>query len=37
MICFASQSQAGDAGLYVVLRYGPYVCAEWNYGGFPAW
>lgn len=24
-------------GLYVVLRFGPYVCAEWNYGGFPAW
>lgn len=21
-----------DAGLYVVLRLGPYVCAEWNYG-----
>jgi hypothetical protein len=20
------------AGLYVVLRIGPYVCAEWNYG-----
>ncbi|XP_050215602.1 beta-galactosidase 15-like [Mercurialis annua] len=24
-------------GLYVVLRIGPYVCAEWNYGGFPMW
>ncbi|KAJ9183712.1 hypothetical protein P3X46_007527 [Hevea brasiliensis] len=24
-------------GLYVVLRIGPYVCAEWNYGGFPVW
>lgn len=23
--------------LYVHLRFGPYVCAEWNYGGFPAW
>jgi len=21
--------------LYVTLRIGPYVCAEWNYGGFP--
>lgn len=21
-----------DHGLYVVLRIGPYVCAEWNYG-----
>ncbi|KAI5666236.1 hypothetical protein M9H77_16089 [Catharanthus roseus] len=26
-----------EAGLYVVLRIGPYVCAEWNYGGFPLW
>ncbi|OVA11464.1 Glycoside hydrolase [Macleaya cordata] len=25
------------AGLYVILRIGPYVCAEWNYGGFPMW
>ncbi|KAK2969874.1 hypothetical protein RJ640_030183 [Escallonia rubra] len=24
-----------EAGLYVHLRIGPYVCAEWNYGGFP--
>lgn len=23
------------AGLYSVLRMEPYVCAEWNYGGFP--
>jgi hypothetical protein len=21
-----------DEGLYAVLRIGPYVCAEWNYG-----
>ncbi|KAL7153833.1 hypothetical protein ABFS83_04G195000 [Erythranthe nasuta] len=27
----------GKAGLYVHLRIGPYVCAEWNYGGFPLW
>lgn len=26
-----------EAGLYSVLRIGPYVCAEWNYGGFPLW
>ncbi|XP_010518958.1 PREDICTED: beta-galactosidase 15-like [Tarenaya hassleriana] len=26
-----------DEGLYAVLRIGPYVCAEWNYGGFPVW
>ncbi|KAK6944718.1 Glycoside hydrolase 35, catalytic domain [Dillenia turbinata] len=24
-----------DAGFYAVLHIGPYVCAEWNYGGFP--
>ncbi|OMP05297.1 hypothetical protein CCACVL1_01966 [Corchorus capsularis] len=27
----------GEAGLYAHLRIGPYVCAEWNYGGFPVW
>ncbi|XWS49458.1 hypothetical protein CRYUN_Cryun12cG0005400 [Craigia yunnanensis] len=26
-----------QAGLYGILRIGPYVCAEWNYGGFPVW
>lgn len=24
-------------GLHVILRIGPYICAEINYGGFPAW
>ncbi|MBQ8685670.1 MAG: beta-galactosidase [Clostridia bacterium] len=24
-------------GLFVVLRPGPYICAEWEAGGFPAW
>src|SRR3954462_11493729 len=28
---------AGRHGLNVILRVGPYVCAETNYGGFPAW
>ncbi|KAJ2107476.1 Beta-galactosidase 7, partial [Coemansia sp. RSA 921] len=28
---------ARENGLFVVLRVGPYVCAEWNYGGFPQW
>ncbi len=23
---------AGEAGLFVNLRIGPYACAEWNYG-----
>ncbi|KAK7380656.1 hypothetical protein VNO78_33171 [Psophocarpus tetragonolobus] len=26
-----------NEGLYAMLRIGPYVCAEWNYGGFPVW
>nr|AAK40304.1 beta-galactosidase [Capsicum annuum] len=25
------------AGLYVNLRIGPYICAEWNFGGLPVW
>lgn len=29
--------QASQHGLYVHLRIGPYVCAEWNFGGFPVW
>lgn len=24
-------------GMFVLLRPGPYVCAEWDYGGYPAW
>lgn len=28
---------AQEHGLYVILRVGPYICAETNYGGFPAW
>ena len=28
---------AQDEGLYVILRPGPYVCAEWDLGGLPAW
>lgn len=28
---------AQDAGLFVNLRIGPYVCAEWQYGGLPIW
>uniref|UniRef100_A0A9I9CNR8 Beta-galactosidase n=1 Tax=Cucumis melo TaxID=3656 RepID=A0A9I9CNR8_CUCME len=27
----------GSSGLYLHLRIGPYVCAEWNFGGFPLW
>ncbi|CAH9119279.1 unnamed protein product [Cuscuta epithymum] len=25
------------AGLYAHLRIGPYICGEWNFGGFPVW
>lgn len=28
---------AQQEGLYVILRPGPYVCAEWDFGGFPWW
>lgn len=28
---------ANGLGLYVVLRPGPYICAEWDFGGLPAW
>jgi beta-galactosidase len=29
--------EAQQEGLYVMLRPGPYVCAEWDWGGYPAW
>jgi len=29
--------EAQQEGLYVILRPGPYSCAEWEFGGFPAW
>ena len=29
--------EAGAEGLHVILRPGPYVCAEWELGGYPAW
>ncbi len=28
---------AQEEGLYVILRPGPYVCGEWEFGGFPWW
>ena len=28
---------AQEEGLWVILRPGPYACAEWEMGGFPAW
>jgi beta-galactosidase len=29
--------EAQEEGLFVILRPGPYVCAEWDLGGLPAW
>jgi beta-galactosidase len=29
--------EAQQEGLYVLLRPGPYVCAEWELGGYPSW
>ena len=28
---------AQEQGLYVILRPSPYICAEWDFGGLPAW
>jgi beta-galactosidase len=28
---------AQDQGLHVIVRPGPYICAEWEGGGLPAW
>ncbi|XP_037381710.1 beta-galactosidase [Talpa occidentalis] len=28
---------AQELGLLVILRPGPYICAEWDMGGLPAW
>ncbi len=28
---------AQETGLHVILRPGPYACAEWEFGGFPWW
>ena len=28
---------AKELGLYVILRPSPYICAEWEFGGLPAW
>ncbi|MGN0515887.1 glycoside hydrolase family 35 protein, partial [Eubacterium sp.] len=42
--CFEGQNDVVDfiktaqkVGLNVILRPGPYICAEWEFGGFPAW
>ncbi len=30
-------SECERQGMYVIVRPGPYICAEWDYGGFPVW
>uniref|UniRef100_UPI0037E8AFCE beta-galactosidase-1-like protein 2 n=1 Tax=Semicossyphus pulcher TaxID=241346 RepID=UPI0037E8AFCE len=30
-------SLAAEMGLWVILRPGPYICAEWDLGGLPSW
>jgi hypothetical protein len=30
-------SMAERFGFYVIVRPGPYICAEWDTGGFPQW
>lgn len=28
---------AAEEGLFAIVRPGPYICAEWDYGGLPSW
>ena len=35
LVAFIKAAQ--EEGLYVILRAGPYSCAEWEFGGYPAW
>lgn len=28
---------AQEEGLFVIVRPGPYICTEWEFGGIPAW
>src|SRR4051812_39932771 len=28
---------ADELGLFVIVRPSPYICAEWEFGGLPAW
>jgi hypothetical protein len=30
-------NMAERAGLYIIARPGPFICAEWDRGGFPGW
>lgn len=35
-IC-AFLDEVKKAGMYAIVRPGPYICAEWDFGGFPYW
>lgn len=28
---------ANELGLFCIIRPGPYICAEWDFGGLPSW
>ena len=30
-------TMAEEFGFYIIIRPGPYICAEWDSGGFPQW
>jgi beta-galactosidase GanA len=30
-----SSQQQQEEGMWVIIRPGPYVCAEWEFGGIP--
>jgi len=30
-------NMAEELGFYIIIRPGPYICAEWDTGGFPQW
>ena len=33
----AYADEAAALGLNLILRPGPYICSEWEFGGLPAW
>lgn len=35
VVAFIKQAQ--EIGLMVIVRPSPYICAEWEFGGLPAW
>lgn len=35
--CGAFLDLCAELGMYVITRPGPFICAEWDFGGFPYW